>query len=89
MERNGTVSNISKSHSIQEMADFWDSHDATDFDTQTHEVEFEFDLRSSQHYIAVDPDLLAKLRQIALSRGLGTESLANLWLQERALREYV
>jgi hypothetical protein len=68
-----------------EMADFWDSHDAADFDDQTSEVELEFDLQTRRHYVAVDPDLVARLRELAQARGLSLESLANLWLQERVL----
>ncbi len=67
------------------MADFWDTHDAADFDAQTHEVVMEFDLKASHHYIAIDPDVLAEVREAATARGLSIESLANLWLQERAM----
>ena len=76
---------ISQSRSITEMAEFWDTHDATDFDDQTHEVAMEFDLRVRRHYVAIDPELLARLRKLAQARGITLESLANLWLQERAL----
>lgn len=84
-EENEAVSSISKSRSIAEMAAFWDSHDATDFEDQTYEVEMEFDLGVRRHYIAIDPELLMRLRKIAMERGIGVESLANLWLQERVL----
>jgi predicted DNA binding CopG/RHH family protein len=87
MANDDNVSSISKSHSIEEMAEFWDTHDATDFEDQTQPVEFEFDLRSRRHYIAIDPDLLARLRDVAASRGLSAESLANLWLQERVMKQ--
>lgn len=85
MESADQLSSLSKSRSLEAMADFWDTHDATDFDTQTHEVEMEFDLKASRHYIAIDPDVLAEVREAATARGLSIESLANLWLQERAL----
>ncbi len=87
MANDGNVSSISKSRSIEEMAEFWDTHDATDFDHQTHEVEVSFDLRSRRHYIAIAPDLLVRLRALAHARGLSTESLANLWLQEQVLMQ--
>ena len=87
MEQSANVSSISRSRSIREMADFWDTHDASDFDDQTHEVSIEFDLRSRRHYIAIDPDVLARLRDAASARGLSAESLANLWLQERVLKQ--
>ena len=84
-KENKTVSSISMSRSIAEMAAFWDTHDANDFEDQTYEVEMEFDLGVRRHYIAVDAQLLTKLRKIAMERGIGVESLANLWLQERVL----
>ncbi|MEA3309259.1 MAG: CopG family antitoxin [Chloroflexota bacterium] len=87
MAKNTNVSSLSKAGSIQEIAEFWDTHDATNFDDQTQEVEFSIDLRSRRHYIAIDPDLLVRLRELAASRGLSAGSLANLWLQERALAQ--
>lgn len=81
------ASSISRSCSIEEMAEFWDTRDATDYDDQTQEVEFSCDLRTRRRYIAIDPDVLARLRKVAAARGLSAESLANLWLQERALTQ--
>lgn len=80
-------SSISQSQSIEEMALFWDEHDATDFEDQTREVDMTFDLNVRRHYIAIDPELLRNIRQTALSRGISTESLINLWLQERWLTQ--
>ena len=85
MENADRVSSLSHSSTLADMADFWDTHDATEFDAQTHEVAMSFDLRTRRHYIAVDPDVLAQVREAAAARGLSIESLANLWLQERAL----
>jgi hypothetical protein len=85
MEENKSQSSISQARSLEEMADFWDTHDATDFDAQTHEVSMEFDLRAQRHYLAIDPEILTRLRVAATARGLSAESLANLWLQERLL----
>ena len=76
---------ISQSRTIEGMAEFWDTHDATDYDDQTHEVTMEFDLQARYHYIAIDPELLTRLRKLARARGITLESLSNLWLQERAL----
>ncbi len=85
MENADKLSSLSHSRTLADMADFWDTHDATDFDAQTHEVAMTFDLKTRRHYIAVDPDVLAQVREEAATRGLSIESLANLWLQERAL----
>jgi hypothetical protein len=83
MEKDEGLSNISKSRSICEMAEFWDGHDATEWEDQTREVDITFDLRSRRHYIAVDSELLIRLRALAYERGLSTESLANLMLQKQ------
>jgi hypothetical protein len=85
MEENNPPASFSQARTLEEMAEFWDTHDATDFDAQTHEVAMEFDLRSRRHYLAIDPEILTRLRMAATARGLSTESLANLWLQERLL----
>jgi len=87
MVENDNASSISGSRSLEEMAEFWDVHDATDFDDQTHEVDMMFDLCVRPHYVAIDPDVLGLLRDAARVRGLSTESLVNLWLQERLLKQ--
>lgn len=87
MDKKVSKSAISQAHSLVEMAEFWDTHDATEFDDQTYEVDMEFDLKTRHHYIAIDPDLLIRLRSEAEHRGLSAESLANLWLQERLLTQ--
>ena len=85
MANDELVTSLSNSQTIEQLAEFWDTHDATDFDEQTHEVEMHFELDRRYHYVAIDPDLLSSLRQRAQARGLSTESLINLWLQERLL----
>lgn len=85
MEKDENRSSIFGSRSVHELAEFWDSHDATGSDEQTHEVGVIFDIRARRHYIAVDPELLVRLRELAYARGLSMESLANLLLQERVM----
>ncbi len=85
MDEKDNASSISQSRSIAEMAAFWDEHDAAEFEDETHEVDMTFDLSVRRHYVAIDPALLQNLRQMAASRGLNTQSLINLWLQERFL----
>ncbi len=81
------MSSISRTRTLDEMAEFWDRHDATDFDAVTHEADVEFDITSRRHYIAIDPDVMARLREAAFTRGVRVESLAKLWLQKRVLRQ--
>jgi len=40
-------------------------------------------VRARKHYVAVDADLINRVRRAAAARGLSTQSLVNLWLQEK------
>lgn len=72
------LSSISKADSLEAIGEFWDTHDFTQFDTDAPDVEF-----TISSTIAIEPDLLAAIEQQARLRGIGVETLANLWLQEK------
>ncbi len=76
------VSSVSKANTLEQMGEFWDTHDLTDFDTEAPDIEF-----SISSNIAIEPDLLSAVEQQANRRGVTVETLVNLWLQEK-LAEY-
>ena len=81
-ENNDQKSSISKAKTIEEMAEFWDTHSLDDYWDETHEVEFE--IRAEQRRrVTLDPDIYAKLETQARTRGVLPETLVNLWLAER------
>jgi predicted DNA binding CopG/RHH family protein len=80
-KRRPKTSSVSKSSSIAELSEFWDTHDLTDF--KTRPVKFAVNVRARKHYVAVDADLINRVRRVAAARGLSTQSLVNLWLQEK------
>ncbi len=70
-----------------EMAEFWDTHSLADYWGQTESAEFEISPQARRRYlVAVDRDLLNRVQRVARVRGLSTESLVNLLLDQR-LRE--
>jgi hypothetical protein len=71
-------------NSYEEIAEFWDTHSLADYWDQTEPAEFEIspDLRS-RFLVAVEPGLLTRIRQTAYKRGISTESLVNLLLEQR------
>jgi hypothetical protein len=73
---------------LEEAAEFWDTHDLADYWDLTEEVEFEIDLQRRRHLVSLDPDLAEKLSAEARARGLSAETLVNLWLSDK-LREVV
>ncbi len=70
--------------SYEEMADFWDEHSLADYWDQTEPAEFEISPQARRRYmVAVDRDLLTRIGQLARQRGVSTESLVNLLLEQR------
>ena len=80
-------SSISNASSYQEMGEFWDTHDTTDYEDQTYEVEFEVDLQSEATYLPLEKSLSTRMRALAKQRGVSTETLLNLWVQEKLQKE--
>jgi hypothetical protein len=81
-----TKSSISKVRSYREIGEFWDTHDLAEHWEQTQPVEFEIDLESEVTYYPLDITLATRVRSIAKQRGVSTETLLNLWVQEKLQR---
>lgn len=70
--------------SYWEMAEFWDSHSLADYWDQTEPAEFEISNDARRRYlVSVDRELLSRAQRVARTRGLSTESLINLLLEQR------
>jgi hypothetical protein len=70
-------------HTLEELSDFWDTHSSADYEDVMEPVEVEVDLSSSKVYCPVAKDLLRRVRRQARKQGVSTETLINLWLQEK------
>lgn len=74
-------------NSYEEIAEFWDTHSLADYWDQTEPAGFEISPDAHRRYlVAIDPDVLNRVKQIAHIRGLSAQSLINVWLEQR-LRE--
>jgi len=76
------VTSISKAQSLEEIADFWDSHSLADYWDQTHEVEFELRMNRRRR-VTLIPELYERIETQARVLGVLPETLVNLWLAER------
>ncbi len=75
---------IPKMQSYEQIAEFWDNHSLADYWDQTESAEFEISPDARRRYlVAVDPDVLSRVQRLARTRGLSTESLVNLLLEQR------
>ena len=68
---------------IEEAAEFWDTHDLTDYWDLTEDVDFVVNLQQSRYLVALAPELAKQIATQAYKRGLSTETLINIWLTEK------
>jgi hypothetical protein len=68
---------------VEELWSFWDTHSSADYEDIMESVEVEVDLSTSRVYCPVAKDLVRQVRSRARQQGVSTETLINLWLQER------
>ncbi len=74
---------IPDSKSRQERAEFWDTHDFTDYLDELTPVRARFAKNLSQGItIRLDPDTLSTLRALAKEQGLGPTTLIRMWILE-------
>jgi len=80
--RENSITSISNAQTLEELAEFWDTHSLADYWDQTGEVEFQVRAKA-RHRVTLAPELFDKLEHQARIRGLKPETLVNLWLAER------
>ena len=80
------LTSISKARTLEEIADFWDTHSLADYWDQTCEVEFEVRAKRRRR-VTLDPEVYAQVEGQARARGILPETLVNLWLSERLVGE--
>ena len=68
--------------SIEELVDFFDTHDLGEYWYQMPEAHFDIDIEKRRHVFAIDEEIADKLTEIAKSRKVPSEALINLWLKE-------
>jgi hypothetical protein len=84
MKRNNNkkVSSISKGGTIDEIAEFWDTHSLADYWEDTYEVDFEVRAKRRRR-ITLEPSIYEQVLLQAQVRGVLPETLVNIWLSER------
>ena len=73
---------------LNDIAQFWDTHSTADYDDLTHEVQFEIKLRTAaenDESVTLLPQLSQILHELARAQGVSVETLVNVWLTEKAL----
>ena len=85
MSQNKT--SISKKSSYQEIGEFWNTHDLSEFWDQIKPAKFEVDIQTQRIYYPLDSELSAYILKLARKRRISPETLINLWISEKIRQE--
>lgn len=70
---------------IEEAAEFWDTHSLADYEDCQKDVDFEVDLKTEKNYFAIEKELSDAINKMAKLKGVLPETLINLWLKEKVM----
>lgn len=83
------MSKLPKFASEQEEAEFWDTHDSTEFLEETESVEMRFvDRRPVKQQITIrlEPSAIVEIKKVASGKGIGYQTLIRMWVMEQLQR---
>ncbi len=86
MEESMNTTRIPQTDSIQELANFWDSHDVTDFEDELEVVTDRVFERDTQITVPLAADEASAIRAMAKSRGVPDSELIREWVVDRLHR---
>ncbi len=74
---------IPQTDSIQELAQFWDSHDLTDFEDQLEEMTESAFQRETVVQVHLQPQEVEAVKEVAKSKGIDYVDLIQEWVLEK------
>ena len=83
MEGTMKTQHLPKTDSIQELAQFWDTHDLTDFEDELEEVTDRVFESSTVIPLNLESDEAKAVRRIAEAEGIGDAELIRGWVREK------
>jgi predicted HicB family RNase H-like nuclease len=80
---NERKTSISQAETYEEISEFWDNNDLTDYLDEMHEVSFEVKNFKNKIYISLDGEILKKIILIADEKQTTANELINNWMKEK------
>ena len=69
--------------SLDELVDFFDTHDLGEYLNGMPEAQFDVDIKKRIHLFALDSEIADELTKIAELRHTSSEALINTWLKDK------
>jgi hypothetical protein len=82
MARNKSKS-LPKFESLDELVEFFDAQDMGQYWDEMPEAQFDINIKTKKHLVAIDEEIVPRLEEIAKSRKVSSERLINTWLKEK------
>jgi predicted DNA binding CopG/RHH family protein len=86
MEKPVKKPNLPKTDSIQELAEFWNTHDLTDFEEELDEVAEPPFVRGSAIKVPLESRQIQAIEQMAQAKGMTREELVRAWVLQKLTR---
>jgi hypothetical protein len=81
-----TKARLPKTDSIRKLAEFWDSHDLTDFEEELEEVTEPVFVRRTAITVPLDAHEAKAIERLARAKGVSREELVRAWVVEKVAR---
>jgi hypothetical protein len=69
--------------SIDELVEFFNKHDMGDYWDRLPKAEFEVNIKTRKHLVAIDEKIIPRINQIAKAKRITSAKLINTWLREK------
>jgi hypothetical protein len=76
-------SSVSKAYSYRELGEYWDTHDLSKVWEKTKKVNFDVKIEKEATYCAIEKTLSERVQSVAKKRGVSSDTLVNLWIQQK------
>jgi hypothetical protein len=77
---------LPRTDTIQELAEFWDTHDLTDFEDELVEVAEPVFVRDSAIKVPLEPRQVEAVEQMAQAKGVSPAELIRAWVLQKLAR---
>jgi len=67
----------------EEAAEWFDTHDMSDYEDKLMPVDFHFDLRKNREWVELEREIAKSVRKLAKKQNIPTRKLVNELLRER------
>jgi predicted DNA binding CopG/RHH family protein len=79
-------SKLPKTDSIQELAEFWDTHDLTDFEDELEEIAEPVFVHGTAIKVPLESGEAKAVEQMAQAKGVSREELIRAWVLQKLAR---